>query len=546
MTAVCYKNKWGVQPFSDIMSDTEKPPDEGGGPGSQPGQRPPPSSPSQVRPGQSFAGAAQAASIVPGGRTWNQILTEAKNKRNILELHLTKIPQKDDNNQIYQPKHLTHDDLSDFLFKTLKIKHTDLLFIDYTTSWYGHREVELRPEVDTSRFLTGNTPIEYMKHQILVKQQETNSNTKVLFRNVPLNVPDEEILNLCMSYGEPVGWVGRERLTNSKDKGVPGSNRSVEVKLNEGASFENYYWLEGPLPGDQGRRIVVTHQGQPQQCSHCFSYDIPKYGKPLVDRCPAKGNGKACKMMDTPRARMGQYMKELERLIGYTSLKIKHSKKSDQRDIVEVKLDEDEDDEVSLRIRYKTPIVEKDEEIKALQEEKKKLEQEIPTLLEKVTKTTKQLEAERAAQKIKNNKFHLAMKITEQQICESIKNDYSLINRHPQIISVLALFQNRDNFIVDHENQLVKPIQETFFLEEITKDIEGIASQQDTSLPRDLYKERLGDVKNKLLEGLKVRWVKQDRRGSTASMLSGRSKRDRDEDVENQSSSRLRVNSPDK
>ena len=57
---------------------------------------------------------------------------------------------------------------------------------------------------------------------------------------MPLNVPDEEILNPCMSYGDPVGWVSREKLTNNKDKGIPGSNRSVEVNMNDGAAFENF------------------------------------------------------------------------------------------------------------------------------------------------------------------------------------------------------------------------------------------------------------------------------------------------------------------
>ena len=199
-----------------------------------------PVSPSHVTPGQTFADAAKAASPVPGGRSWQQIVSDAREKRNILELHLTKITQKDANNQTFPPKHITHDDLSDFLFKELKIKRSDLIGIDYTTSWYGHREVELRSGIDLSPYLTRNNPIEYMKHKIIVKTQEKNSSTKILFRNVPLNVPDEEIINLCMSYGDPVGWVTREKLTNNRDKGMPGSNRSVEVNLNIGASFENY------------------------------------------------------------------------------------------------------------------------------------------------------------------------------------------------------------------------------------------------------------------------------------------------------------------
>ena len=73
---------------------------------------------------------------------------------------------------------------------------------------------------------------------------------------------------------------------------------------------------------------------------------------------------------------------------------------------------------------------------------------------------------------------------------------------------MLALIQDWDNFTLDYENQIVKPIQEDCFLGEISKYIEDISKQQELPLPRGLYQERLSDVKNKLLEGLKVRWMK--------------------------------------
>ena len=470
---------------------------------------------------------------MPGGRSWQQILSDARDKRNILELHLSKIPQKDSNNQPFQPKHLTHDDLSDFLFKDLKIKHADLLSIDYTTSSYGHREVELLPGVDITPYLTGNNPREFRFHKIHVKPQKKNTSTKILFRNVPLNVPDEELINLCMCYGEPVGWVSREKLTNFKDKGLPGSNRSVEVNLNKGASFENYFWLEGPLPGDQGRRVVVTHQGQPQQCSHCFGYDSQKYGKQVSDLCPAKGNGKACRLLETPRAKMGAYMKELERLVGYTSLKVKYSKKLSVEDIIEDAQNEEEESEATPRVVFKTPVAERDELIQTLQDQKSELEAEVPQLKEQLTKVSKLLEIERNMQKQKYNKDIQMKKIIDKQVSESIKSDYSLLSKNRQLISLLALFQDRDNFIIDEENQTVKPVQEQDFVEEITREIEGFI--QET--------ERLADVKNQLLEGLKIRWLKKSRRWSNASQLSLGSKRDREEEnIER--SNKLRVQSP--
>jgi hypothetical protein len=54
---------------------------------------------SQVRPGQTFAGAAQAAvGTVPGGRSWHQIFNDAKETRNILEIHVN-MQNAEDNNQ---------------------------------------------------------------------------------------------------------------------------------------------------------------------------------------------------------------------------------------------------------------------------------------------------------------------------------------------------------------------------------------------------------------------------------------------------------------
>ena len=171
----------------------------------------------QVRPGQSFADAAQAASgTVPGGRTWKEIFNDAKENRNILEIHVNM--KKNDENIQAKPKPLTNDQLSDFLFKILKIQPSDNIGLDYS-SWYGHKEVELKPGVDLTPFLHVKTPISYLEYEIFVKKQETHTATKILFRGVPLNVPDEEVLNLCMCYGQPVGGVKRERCTNQNDRG---------------------------------------------------------------------------------------------------------------------------------------------------------------------------------------------------------------------------------------------------------------------------------------------------------------------------------------
>ena len=108
-----------------------------------------------------------------------------------------------------------------------------------------------------------------MNHQITITEQSNNL-TRVTFRNVPFNIPDEEIIHLCKVYGEPVNnHVFYEKPTG-KSRGVPGATRFVKMKIKPGMQFENYYWLESPLSGDQGCRVTVLHAGQVQQCSHCL------------------------------------------------------------------------------------------------------------------------------------------------------------------------------------------------------------------------------------------------------------------------------------
>ena len=93
----------------------------------------------------------------------------------------------------------------------------------------------------------------------------------------------------------------------------------MDMQLIEGMCFENYYWMEGPLPGDVGKRIVVLHNGQATQCSYCL--------RRAGGGCPAMGIGKACELAGTPRAKMTTYMQGLRSSVGYISMKIKHIEK---------------------------------------------------------------------------------------------------------------------------------------------------------------------------------------------------------------------------
>ena len=154
---------------------------------------------------------------------------------------------------------------------------------------------------------------------ITISQQRTDV-TKETFKNVPWDIPDEEIINLCEVYGIPINNRVQHEPMPRPYHGIRGPNRSVEMQMKPGKQFENFDWMEGPLEEDRGCRITVLHQGQEQQCSHCLRRS----------NSPAGGNGKACQLLNTPRGKIGEYMKYLKTSHDYLSLKMKYKQKKDQ------------------------------------------------------------------------------------------------------------------------------------------------------------------------------------------------------------------------
>ena len=97
--------------------------------------------------------------------------------------------------------------------------------------------------------------------------------------------------------------------------------------------------------------------------------------------------------------------------------------------------------------------------------------------------------------------------------------------------------------------EIVEPIKGDGFLQVLSENINECKEVSELAVPVEEVKERLSEVKNKVLESLKCRWIKpgpQSRRNSNASQLSTQSKRDRESpDVESRSPC-LRFSSPTK
>ena len=167
--------------------------------------------------------------------------------------------------------------------------------------------------MDPNKYITKEL-ISYKNHLIDVRSM-SGSITRVTFKNVPFNIPDEEIINLCECYGEPINNQVSYEKASSNTRGVAGSVRYVEMNMVPGKQFENYYWMEGPLESDRGCRITVLHTGQVQQCSHCLR---------RADSCPGGGVGKICEKKGTAKGLISDYMKHLKLHHNYTSLKMKY------------------------------------------------------------------------------------------------------------------------------------------------------------------------------------------------------------------------------
>ena len=299
------KNSW----FEKMTRTSVEPPDRG--------KHSPLNSSESVIPStvtSSGMGGSEGGIIEKKNRTFEQIVADEKKNRNILEVKITR-KQVEENGELKPAKALTLDDVSVMIFDVIGVKPQDCLGVALYTSRYDTKEIKMKPGVDISCYLTREGPIEFKNHEVTVVKQMADL-TRVTFKHVPFNVPDEEILNLCSCYGDVGASTVSFEQPSINSRGVMGATRYVDLKITPGKQFENFYWLEGPLEGDKGSRITVLHTGQERQCSHCLRRE---------NDCPGAGVGKVCFKLGTPRGQMGDYMKHLYIQHNYMSMKMKYN-----------------------------------------------------------------------------------------------------------------------------------------------------------------------------------------------------------------------------
>ena len=506
----------------------------------------------QQQPDQISVDPAWAGHGVSGGtplRPFSQIILEESATRNIIQLRLTKIPTHV-NGKSTLPKNLNFDDFGEFLFDILKIKPEDCLGLDLTTGRYDTRELKFKPEIDVTPFLTTTQPYTFKSHEIAIQKVLKNV-TRVTFKNVPMSVPDEEILHICKAYSTPIdNTVHREmvRLTGPNARRVvTGSTRYVDVNLNDKTHFKNFYWLEGPLPGDSGRRITVLYNGQPQQCSYCL--------KLSSSGCKAGGNGKICESLGTQRAKMSSYMESLKLSDNYVSLKSKYleqqsksfpslgRKAGPQLNGQAESMDRvDGETEAEDEVLPVSPVEERDNQISALQKTLNDLQEQVKdvnVLKEKLTKTKAENNSFRKLSSQLTQKLNLTRKTNEIKLAEMICSGST--EDTPHLVTAYTATLSEDDFDLDITKNEITPKHATFL-----KNVEDKCDLKDEG-----QKERYCEIRNQVLDRVKRLMTTSPshmRRLSVSSTASRTSKRDwfgSDEEEDNPTS-KLRLKSPSK
>ena len=403
----------------------------------------------------------------------------------------------------------------------------------------------LKPEVDSSKYITCE-PIVYKDHEITVKKM-LNDVTKVTFRNVPMYVPDEEILHLCGVYGTVVDnrvYWEKMRITTSSKKGVLTSpTRYVIMNMNNGASFNNFYWMEGPMSGDPGRRITVLHHGQRQQCFNCL--------RTAISGCKGAGNGRACVKANGERAKMSNYMEALKATTGYESLKSKYMRQlaktypslqgepqqfnitlsEDMEDAEQVDSENDEK-EVTLGILPINPIVEKDMEIADLLKEVATLKSQlevIPKLQQGLDDA--KLETSKALTVSRQNARRLSVsrRANEQKMTSLIKTGSNWSEDSAHLACCLAATLNDEEFELDEESDIVKPKNPKYkFLKKV---------EENLDLSDGLQTDRMQEMERLIMEQMKTTIKRKLARGE---------KRQADDKSDENAQSKARVKSPPK
>jgi len=218
----------------------------------------------------------------------------------------------------------------------------------------------------------------------------SSNHTKVTFLNVPKYVPDEELVHFCSTFGDvidPTVYYGKYQ--GGKFNGLKNGTRWIEADIYPSRRQINFIWLEGPCASHLSSRITVTYgAGRERQCGHCL--------KTSKEGCLGFGKAKICRERKGERASADVYMKNLEELYGYKTLKSTYEESLSDENASNNEDKEDNDDTSENRSetqevnKMKREIITLKAEMKARKDEIDQNEEKIKVLRKNIMKHLRQ------------------------------------------------------------------------------------------------------------------------------------------------------------
>ena len=244
-------------------------------------------------------------------RTYEQIIEESKKEyENILYIRIEKL-RNSENNDIADQR-INNQDIENIIFDEINVDVDQIEEIDF--SKFNTKEIYFKRGHYVKKYC--RNPFIYKGHMISVGNSAISSNhTKVTFLNVPKYVPDEELVHFCDTFGTVIdSTVYYGKYQGGRFNGLRNGTRWIEADIYPSRRQINFIWLEGPRDSDLSSRITVTYgAGRERQCGHCL--------KTSKDGCLGFGKAKICREKKGERASAESYMKNLEEVHGYKTLK---------------------------------------------------------------------------------------------------------------------------------------------------------------------------------------------------------------------------------
>ena len=175
---------------------------------------------------------------------------------------------------------LSKNEWTEMVFDHVLVDPEKVTGMDFFNSARGSIEFQMKENVNVQKLIDSST--KFKGYEIQFSKTLTDE-TKVVFFNVPMQIPNEEILHLIDSYSGTMKVRKVERELVGGEKGfttksgktikVQSTTRYVYATFPANKFLRRYYWLEGPCRNDPGRRVTVQHKGQKERaCGWCLGY----------------------------------------------------------------------------------------------------------------------------------------------------------------------------------------------------------------------------------------------------------------------------------